>query len=646
MADISKEIQQIEKAVYGEEVRGSIRDAILKINVVAETSDSKADDAVAQVGQAREEIAEALEQANTTLEEAKQAEQIATTKAEEASASASAATSAMETATTKAEEAGVSASTATSAAQTATAKAGEASTSASTATNAMEMAKAKAEEADSSASRAEEAANRAESVVGIGVATEEKAGIVKASQDVTVAPDGTLGINLTIGGRNLAKETNQGSKNWGWSLETGNRIVESEIVDGINCVKLTKTEDVLAGGWNFVFYKNFERNRIKPSTEYVLSFEVRSNKVLSINADLTKKNGTDYLTETSKVLQGKVDGNNTWTKVVFLLKTYSKLPTPTDQVIYLRGFNSESGAIHYIRNLMLEEGNKPSSYTPAIEDFQDQINSIQNPEFNDSGTVEGISNFTDFLNSVKSKMNIFQFFKNFKAGMKYVLHTGRLANNVTTTQEGFALDARMGKTLQDQITDVNKNIDNNLQMKIFRSFSSIGLSKTFSLLDVIKAMPDNSILYAVCDLGVTITDIPDALGILEVQRLNNNRIQLHFTSSENGKMYERFYKTALGDFTGEWEMLITNSDFKRTIEIRLPYIAFGGKLYASYAFPVRLDSIPKVTLDDYYIDGIGHVDSFRNYLVNQEEVVFEFTKSDMNFELGKCYIGRTRFTIS
>lgn len=288
--------------------------------------------------------------------------------------------------------------------------------------------------------------------------------------------------NLTIGGRNLAKETNQGSKNWGWSLETGNRIVESEIVDGINCVKLTKTEDVLSGGWNFVFYKNFERNRIKPSTEYVLSFEVRSNKVLSINADLTKKNGTDYLTETSKVLQGKVDGNNTWTKVVFLLKTYSKLPTPTDQVIYLRGFNAENGAVHYIRNLMLEEGNKPSNWTPAPEDFQDQINSIQNPVFDDSGTTEGINSFTDFMNSVKSKMNIFQFFRDFKSGMKYIMHTGRLANNATTTQEGFALDARMGKTLQDQITDVNKNITRKIDLNSSGFF--VGGANNFAFLQI------------------------------------------------------------------------------------------------------------------------------------------------------------------
>ena len=106
------------------------------------------------------------------------------------------------------------------------------------------------------------------------------------------------------------------------------------------------------------------------------------------------------------------------------------------------------------------------------------------------------------------------------------------------------------------------------------------------------------------------------------------------------------YRTKTNDSISDWETLVTNSDFKRTVEIRLPYIALNEKLYASYAFPIKLDKVPNVELLDYFIDGIGQVDSFRNHLVNQEEVIFEFTKSDMNFELGKCYIGRTRFTIS
>ena len=91
--------------------------------------------------------------------------------------------------------------------------------------------------------------------------------------------------------------------------------------------------------------------------------------------------------------------------------------------------------------------------------IEENNSELESPSFDDSGTVEGISGFTDFLNSVKTKMNIFQFYRDFKAGMKYVLHTGKLVNNVTTTEEGFALDGRVGKYLQDQITEQNKNIN-------------------------------------------------------------------------------------------------------------------------------------------------------------------------------------------
>ena len=222
--------------------------------------------------------------------------------------------------------------------------------------------------------------------------------------------------NLQIGGRNLAKETNQGSKNWGWSLGTGSVTVESETIDSINCVKLTKTQDVSASGWNYVYYKNFERNKIKPSTEYILSFEVKSNKISNIDAHLTLLTAKDYLTETCKVIKGKVEGNDTWTKVVFLLKTYSELPTSTGQVIYLRGFNPENGAIHYIRNLMLEEGTKPTDWTPAPEDIT-----------------------PSYIGAI---------------------NVNKITDRLDVTEDGFVLGGKAGKALQDQIIDVENSITN------------------------------------------------------------------------------------------------------------------------------------------------------------------------------------------
>lgn len=108
---------------------------------------------------------------------------------------------------------------------------------------------------------------------------------------------------------------------------------------------------------------------------------------------------------------------------------------------------------------VLELKTDPNILTATKADVQELKERLENPEFDDSGEVEEISSFTDFIGSVKSKMNIFQFFKNFKAGLKYIVHTGQAVNNVTTTEPGFYLDGRVGKFLQDQITEQNKNIN-------------------------------------------------------------------------------------------------------------------------------------------------------------------------------------------
>lgn len=114
---------------------------------------------------------------------------------------------------------------------------------------------------------------------------------------------------------------------------------------------------------------------------------------------------------------------------------------------------------------VLELKTDPNILTATKADVQELKERLENPEFDDSGEVEEISSFTDFIGSVKSKMNIFQFFKNFKAGLKYIVHTGQAVNNVTTTEPGFYLDGRVGKFLQDQITEQNKNINGNDIMK-------------------------------------------------------------------------------------------------------------------------------------------------------------------------------------
>ena len=84
----------------------------------------------------------------------------------------------------------------------------------------------------------------------------------------------------------------------------------------------------------------------------------------------------------------------------------------------------------------------------SVQDFLD----IQNPTFDDSGTSEEISSFPEFLDTVKSKMNFFQFFRNLKSGLQFVLHVGSIVNNCVTDNPSLPLSAAQGKVLMDYYT--------------------------------------------------------------------------------------------------------------------------------------------------------------------------------------------------
>ena len=90
----------------------------------------------------------------------------------------------------------------------------------------------------------------------------------------------------------------------------------------------------------------------------------------------------------------------------------------------------------------------------SVQDFLD----IQNPTFDDSGTSEEISSFPEFLDTVKSKMNFFQFFRNLKSGLQFVLHVGSIVNNCVTDNPNLPLSAAQGKALQDALTVLNNEL--------------------------------------------------------------------------------------------------------------------------------------------------------------------------------------------
>ena len=121
--------------------------------------------------------------------------------------------------------------------------------------------------------------------------------------------------------------------------------------------------------------------------------------------------------------------------------------------------NSRPSGIIFTMNVLVDNAkqvvlNIDPTGAATIQDIMD----IESPEFDDSGTVEGISSFPSFLETMKSKMNFFQFFRNLKAGLQFVLHAGQIVNNCVTDNAGLPLSAAQGKALMDKYTQLYSEV--------------------------------------------------------------------------------------------------------------------------------------------------------------------------------------------
>ena len=96
----------------------------------------------------------------------------------------------------------------------------------------------------------------------------------------------------------------------------------------------------------------------------------------------------------------------------------------------------------------------------AVEDEENrkEVEKLKNPEFSDTGNVAGINSFPDFLAKVKSKMDIFGFWRDFKAGMQFVLHAGQIVNNCVSDRADLPLAAKQGKVLAEELAKLNSDI--------------------------------------------------------------------------------------------------------------------------------------------------------------------------------------------
>ena len=108
-----------------------------------------------------------------------------------------------------------------------------------------------------------------------------------------------------------------------------------------------------------------------------------------------------------------------------------------------------------------------------IEDLNANWDKVENAltEFDDSGTAEGITSFTDMLAKLVTGNKLAVTLRNLKAGLQFVLHTGSIVNNCVTDNAKLPLSAAQGMALQDAITKLNGDLDSTRNFFVFKTAS-------------------------------------------------------------------------------------------------------------------------------------------------------------------------------
>ena len=233
----------------------------------------------------------------------------------------------------------------------------------------------------------------------------------------------------------------------------------------------------------------------------VLPFD---SKVLGGNvAQVSVRFDNDGVDQTYRIetigLYAKIEGGAETLFSVTQATTPDEMPVQSDI--------SPSAYIYNIQHTVQNASQITLTVNPAGTATVQDIMDIESPEFDDSGTVEGISSFPSFLETMKSKMNFFQFFRNLKAGLQFVLHAGQIVNNCVTDNAGLPLSAAQGKVLKDLYTQLYSDL-NTTNNNLSNTNSRLDTSLSSSVLDYALTLPEGLHAVQFPGTGYTGTDLP------------------------------------------------------------------------------------------------------------------------------------------
>jgi hypothetical protein len=167
---------------------------------------------------------------------------------------------------------------------------------------------------------------------------------------------------------NMLRETNQGSKHWENHASGGKYSTESIITeDGINAVKLICTEAIPSGGWQHVSFDDYQMLKsLKPSTDYVISFDIKSN--LGTQGPWVSIQQGDSTNAMLPAAITHIKGNETWEHIRVFLRSNDTLPKINGQYIYITSLGGVGYSI--IKNLKLTESTTDTPWAPHPEDLE------------------------------------------------------------------------------------------------------------------------------------------------------------------------------------------------------------------------------------------------------------------------------------
>ena len=173
----------------------------------------------------------------------------------------------------------------------------------------------------------------------------------------------TLAVSaIQIGGRNLIPNTNQGVSGWGRTVQTGT-VTYTEVQQlGVRAVKATTSG--FTSGYH-VLNRSINRSLLQNQKQYTLSLDLFCEFSTTASFLILAPNGTNQLIN----FGSKEITANTWVHIE--LTATSTTNTATDQSLYITGFNQNASVT--FANIKIEEGNKATTWSPAIEDTQSQI---------------------------------------------------------------------------------------------------------------------------------------------------------------------------------------------------------------------------------------------------------------------------------